>query len=269
VEGEEVYQAYIGSSANSGWRDFAIAAEIVRGKAIPAKVSFDVSPTSRQILEILIEDGHLGALVAAGARIHQVGCNGCIGMGQAPAIGRNSLRTTPRNFSERSGTEEDSVFLCSPETAAASAIIGGIADPRSLNMSHPKLREFKHVCATSSLIEAPIPFEEARMIEFVKGPNIRSLPEFDRLPDSLELPILLKMGDDISTDEILPAGAKVLPIARMFKRLQTFASSASTQVTSIGPARRRGDPDTLSSPAAITVRGPRASMPRLRREASA
>ena len=222
VEGDEIYQAYIGSSANPGWRDFAMAAEIVRGKAIPATVSFDVNPTSRQILETLIEDGHLGALVAAGARIHQIGCNGCIGMGQAPAIGRNSLRTTPRNFSGRSGTEEDSVFLCSPETAAASALAGGIVDPRSLHMSYPKLREFEHVCVTSSLIEAPIPFEEARMIEFVKGPNIQSLPEFDRLPDSLELPILLKMGDDVSTDEILPAGAKVLPYRSNVQKIADF-----------------------------------------------
>ena len=114
VEGEEIYQAYIGSSANPGWRDFAIAAEIVRGKSVPPKISLDINPTSRQLLEILLADGRLSALVAAGARIHQTGCNGCIGMGQAPAIGQNSLRTTPRNFPGRSGTTEDSVFLCSP-----------------------------------------------------------------------------------------------------------------------------------------------------------
>jgi homoaconitase/3-isopropylmalate dehydratase large subunit len=114
VAGEEIYQAYIGSSANPGWKDFAVAAEIVRGKRVPARVSFDVNPTSREILEMLIADGRLGALLAAGGRIHQTGCNGCVGMGQAPAIGRNSLRTTPRNFPGRSGTKEDSVFLCSP-----------------------------------------------------------------------------------------------------------------------------------------------------------
>lgn len=223
VEGEEIYQAYIGSSANPGWRDFAIAAEIVRGKTIPAKVSFDVNPTSRRILETLIGDGRLGALVAAGARIHQTGCNGCIGMGQAPAIGRNSLRTTPRNFPGRSGTEEDSVFLCSPETAAASALAGRIADPRSLRMPYPKLREVERVSVTPSLIEAPIPLEEARMTPLVKGPNIRSLPEFDRLPDSLELPILLKMGDNVSTDEIMPAGAKVLPYRSNIQKIEEFS----------------------------------------------
>jgi aconitate hydratase len=182
-----------------------------------------VNPTSRQILEALISDGRLGALVAAGARIHQTGCNGCIGMGQAPAIGRNSLRTTPRNFPGRSGTEEDSVFLCSPETAAASALAGRITDPRSLRMPYPKLQEVERVCLTPSLIEAPIPLEEARMIELVKGPNIRSLPEFDRLPDSLELPILLKMGDNVSTDEIMPAGAKVLPYRSNIQKIEKFS----------------------------------------------
>jgi aconitate hydratase len=223
VEGEDIYQAYIGSSANPGWRDFAIAAEIVRGKTIPFKVSLDVNPSSRQILQALIADGHLGALVAAGARIHQTGCNGCIGMGQAPAIGQNSLRTTPRNFPGRSGTEEDSVFLCSPETAAASALAGSIADPRSLGVPYPKLRSRESVGAISSLFEAPIPLEQARTIKLVKGPNIRSLPEFDALPDSLELPILLKMGDDVSTDEIMPAGAKVLPYRSNIQKIDDFS----------------------------------------------
>ena len=141
IAGKDVYQAYIGSSANPGWRDFAVAAEIVRGKTVPSNVSFDVNPTSRQLLETLIADGRLGALVAAGARIHQTGCNGCIGMGQAPAAGQNSLRTVPRNFPGRSGTEEDSVFLCSPETAAASALSGRITDPRSLEMPYPQLAD--------------------------------------------------------------------------------------------------------------------------------
>src|SRR5690348_1569421 len=141
VAGKPIYQAYIGSSANPGWRDFAVAAEIVRGGHVPPAVSFDVNPTSRETLEALIVDGRLAALVAAGARIHQTGCNGCIGMGQAPAVGRNSLRTTPRNFPGRSGTEEDSVFLCSPETAATSALSGKITDPRTLGKTYPKLDE--------------------------------------------------------------------------------------------------------------------------------
>ena len=223
IEGKDVYQTYIGSSANPGWRDFAVAAEIVRGKTVPANVSFDVNPTSRELLETLIADGRLGALVAAGARIHQTGCNGCIGMGQAPAVGQNSLRTTPRNFPGRSGTEEDSVFLCSPETAAASALFGRITDPRSLDIAYPRLAEPEVATSNAALLEAPLPEAKARLVELVKGPNIRSLPEFDPLPDSLALPVLLKMGDDVSTDEILPAGAKVLPYRSNIQKIEDFA----------------------------------------------
>jgi aconitate hydratase len=223
IAGKDVYQAYIGSSANPGWRDFAVAAEIVRGKTVPSNVSFDVNPTSRQLLETLIADGRLGALVAAGARIHQTGCNGCIGMGQAPAVGQNSLRTTPRNFPGRSGTEEDSVFLCSPETAAASALSGRITDPRSLKMPYPRLADPEAATVSTALLAPPLPPAEALLVELVKGPNIRSLPEFDLLPDSLALPILLKMGDDVSTDEILPAGAKVLPYRSNIQKIEDFA----------------------------------------------
>jgi aconitase A len=221
IAGMDIYQAYIGSSANPGWRDFAIAGEIVRGKTIPSTVSFDVNPTSRQILETLIADGRLGALVAAGARIHQTGCNGCIGMGQAPAIRRNSLRTVPRNFPGRSGAHEDSVFLCSPETAAASALSGRITDPRSLDMPYPRLAAPEPTPAKVELIEPPQ--QTTGRIELVKGPNIHSLPEFDPLPDALALPLLLKMDDDVSTDEILPAGAKVLPYRSNIQKIEDFA----------------------------------------------
>ncbi|MGC2079505.1 MAG: aconitate hydratase [Xanthobacteraceae bacterium] len=223
IEGKDVYQTYIGSSANPGWRDFAVAAEIVRGKTVPPEVSFDVNPTSRQLLETLIADGRLGALVAAGARIHQTGCNGCIGMGQAPAVGQNSLRTTPRNFSGRSGTEEDSVFLCSPETAAASALFGRITDPRSLEMPYPRLTQPEITNFAPRLLSPPLPLDETRSVELVKGPNIRSLPNFDPLPDTLAVPVLLKMDDNVSTDEILPAGAKVLPYRSNIQKIEEFA----------------------------------------------
>jgi aconitate hydratase len=223
IEGKEIYQSYIGSSANPGWRDFAIAAEIVRGKTVASGISFDVNPTSRQLLQTLIADGRLGALVASGARVHQTGCNGCIGMGQAPAVGQNSLRTTPRNFPGRSGTEEDSVFLCSPETAAASALRGRITDPRSLQMPYPRLLQPQAATVSTTLMEAPQPAATARAVDLIKGPNIRSLPQFDPLPDTLELPVLLKMADDVSTDEILPAGAKVLPYRSNIQKIEDFA----------------------------------------------
>ena len=223
IAGLEIAQCYIGSSANPGWRDFAIAAEIVRGGRAPPQVSFDINPTSRQVLQALLADGRLEALVAAGARIHQTGCNGCIGMGQAPAIGRNSLRTTPRNFRGRSGTEEDSVFLCSPETAAASALAGRIVDPRTLSTPYPKLVAPRAPFSSLKLIEEPLEPSEARRVTLVKGSNIHSLPDFDALPDALDLPILLKMGDNVSTDEILPAGAKVLPYRSNLEKIATFA----------------------------------------------
>ena len=237
VQGEEIAQSYIGSSANPGWRDFAIAAEIVRDRTVPPGISFDVNPTSRQVLQMLINDGRLGALVAAGARIHQTGCNGCIGMGQAPAIGRNSLRTTPRNFPGRSGTEEDSVFLCSPETAAASALVGKIRDPRTLDIPYPRLSQPAIPHLSTSLLEPPLPIDEAREVALVKGSNIKSLPEFDPLPEELELPVLLKMRDDVSTDEIMPAGAKALPYR---SNLQKIADFSFERIDPTYVARARG-----------------------------
>ncbi len=222
IVGEEVYQTYIGSSANPGYRDFAIAAEIVKNKTISPSVSFDINPTSRSILEELIRDGHLGSLVHSGARIHQAGCNGCIGMGQAPATDRNSLRTVPRNFPGRSGTQEDRVFLCSPETAAASALNGVITDPRSLDIPYPDIKLPKDRILNYSNFEEPIPLEEAKKTKLVKAPNIVSLPEFGKIPNSLTVPILLKVGDDISTDEISPAGAKVLPFRSNIPKISEF-----------------------------------------------
>jgi len=211
LAGEPIYQAYIGSSANPGYRDFAVPARMVRGKMVYPGVSFDVNPTSRSTLETLARDGHLLDLIGAGARLHQAGCNGCIGMGQAPASGRNSLRTTPRNFPGRSGTDEDSVFLCSPETATASALEGKITDPRRLGIKYPRIRKASDPVVNEAMVEAPPRPGKKRNIEIVKGPNIVTLPEFDELPNQLTVPILLKVGDDVSTDEIMRAGSEVLP----------------------------------------------------------
>lgn len=220
VEGEPIYQSYIGSSANPGYRDFAIAAEIVKGKSVAPGLSFDINPSSRQLLIQLSHDGHIASLLSAGARMHQAGCNGCIGMGQAPASGRNSLRTTPRNFPGRSGTREDSVYLCSPETAAASALTGVITDPRKLKMAYPKLKESKPVI-DDALLEAPP--ESNADITLEKGPNITTIPNFDPIKDNFEVPVLLKMKDNISTDEILAGGARVLPYRSNIQRISTYA----------------------------------------------
>jgi aconitate hydratase len=227
VAGEEVYQVVVGSSANPGLRDFAIVAAIVRGRAVHPRVSLDVNPTSRQILADLTRLGATTDLIAAGARIHQAGCLGCIGMGQAPAVGRNSLRTFPRNFPGRSGTREDSVWLCSPETAAAAALTGRITDPRDLwdelGIGYPALALPGQPLVDASLFEAPLPPDQARDMELVKAPSIGSLPGLDPLPDSLKLPVAIKTGDDISTDEIMPAGARALPYRSNVAKLAEFA----------------------------------------------
>jgi aconitate hydratase len=222
VAGLEIYQSYVGSSANPGYRDFAMAAQIVKDRRVANHVSFDVNPTSRQLLEELIEAGEMSHLIHAGARLHQAGCNGCIGMGQAPASGKVSLRTVPRNFPGRSGTKEDQVYLCSPETAAASALTGVITDPRSLGISYPKLKIPKKHILNREMLIAPLPPEEAAKVELVKGPNIHLLPPLDVLPDRLELPVMLKVGDNISTDEIMPAGARVLPYRSNIPKISEF-----------------------------------------------
>ncbi|HZA24885.1 MAG TPA: aconitase family protein, partial [Dehalococcoidia bacterium] len=220
VAGREIYQSYIGSSANPGLRDFAIAALMIDGQRIHSRVSFDVNPTSRQILENLIQLGLLGKLIHAGARLHQAGCNGCIGMGQAPATGRISLRTVPRNFPGRSGAREDQVYLCSPETAAASALTGVITDPRTLGMGYPRFVEPESILINDQLLVPPAP--ESGPVELVKGPNIKPLPTFDPLPEQLEGVVLLKVGDDVSTDEIMPAGARVLPYRSNIPEIAKF-----------------------------------------------
>ena len=226
VAGRPVEQVVIGSSANPGFRDFAIVAAIVKGRQSHPGVSFDVNPSSRQILQDLTRMGATLDLIGAGARLHQSGCMGCIGMGQAPANGRNSLRTMPRNFPGRSGTQEDSVYLCSPETAAAAVLTGAITDPRDLEELFDLPYPMVQLPATSSvnlaMLEAPLPLAEASQVELVKGENISSLPMFDPLADRIEAPVALVVGDDISTDEILPAGAKVLPFRSNIPLLARF-----------------------------------------------
>ncbi len=227
VAGTEIAQVVIGSSANPGLRDFAIAAAMVAGRQTVPQVSFDVNPTSREILTDLTIMGATTDLVVAGARIHQAGCMGCIGMGQAPATGRNSLRTMPRNFPGRSGTKEDSVWLCSPETAAASALTGVITDPRDWardnGVEYPELTLPEHNSVNTAMLAPPLEPEQARRVQPVKGPNISSLPDTEDLPDQVEAPVLLRVGDDVSTDEISPAGARALPYRSNIPKLAMFS----------------------------------------------
>jgi len=225
VEGKPVYQVVIGSSANPGLRDYTVVAEIVKDKFVPPEVSFDVNPSTRQVIENLSSSGQLTNLIRAGARFHQTGCLGCIGIGQAPQSGKISLRTMPRNFPGRSGTADDQVYLCSPETAAAAALTGKITDPRNLekllNIKYPKYEHPKKEIINLPLLFAPDKSNANKKLE--KGKNIQPLPELKPLAKKFEVPVLLKCPDDISTDEILSGGTKVLPLRSNIPAISKWA----------------------------------------------
>lgn len=227
VAGQEIGQVVIGSSANPGIRDFWVVSAIVEGKSVNQNISFDINPTSRQVIQNLTANKGFANLIAAGARFHQSGCMGCIGMGQAPASDTISLRTMPRNFPSRSGTEDDRVHLCSPETAAASALTGKITDPRDLEqlfgLKYPRFQYPEREIINTMMLVAPP--DDGSQVELMKGPNIKSLPKIDPLQDSYSVPVLLKMGDNISTDEILRAGAEVLPFRSNLPEISKFSYS--------------------------------------------
>ncbi|HEV7931772.1 MAG TPA: aconitate hydratase [Actinomadura sp.] len=221
VAGADVSQVVVGSSANPGLRDFAIVAAMVKGRQTRDHVSFDINPSSREVLSDLTRMGATLDLITAGARIHQTGCLGCIGIGQAPARGRNSLRTFPRNFPGRSGTEEDAVWLCSPETAAAAALAGTITDPRDLGLPCPEIRLPERASVNTAMLVPP-PEGDMTGEKLIKGSNISSLPDLPPLPDGFEPLVALRVGDDVSTDEISPAGARALPLRSNIPRLAEF-----------------------------------------------
>ena len=209
IAGQKVAQVIVGSCANSSYRDIQVVSKAIKGQTVHTGVSFEINPGSRQVLEMAAREGLLTDLIHAGARIHQSGCLGCIGMGQAPPTDAVSLRTFTRNFPGRSGTKPDFVYLVSPETAVASAIKGEITDPRTLG-TPPTLEEPVEYVVNDSCIIPPL--EDGTEVEIVRGPNIKPLPKFDPLPDDLELDVILKVGDNITTDHIMPAGSKILPL---------------------------------------------------------
>jgi aconitate hydratase len=214
-----VHQVIIGSSCNGSYRDFMRAAAMVQGKMKDPRVDFEVNPGSRQTLINILMNGGLQSLLDAGARVQEPGCLGCIGMGQAPATGTNSLRTFPRNFKGRSGTRDDAVYLCSPETAAASALTGRITDPRSAGES-PDIRYPERFAFNPGWFQAPAEIPEE--VEIRRGPNIKPFPHLDALPDELEGEVLIKVGDQISTDIIMPAGSRVLPYRSNIPAISRF-----------------------------------------------
>ena len=224
IAGLTVDQVIVGSSANSAFRDLMTVCRILDGRRVAPRVSFNVNPGSRQVLENVASHGGFMMLLLAGAQIHQPGCLGCIGMGQAPGTNQISLRTFPRNFPGRSGTKDDRVYLCSPETAAASGIFGVVTDPRDLGklMEWPDVRNPDAYILDDSSIIFPLTAEEARGVEIITGPNIVPFPAFDALPDELTAEVIIKVGDNISTDTIMPAGNKVLPFRSNIPAISRF-----------------------------------------------
>ncbi len=221
VEGMPVAQVIVGSSVNFSFKDMMVVSKAVRGRTAYPGLSFEVNPGSRTVLENIERAGGSELLAHAGARVHQSGCLGCIGMGQAPPTKAASVRTFPRNFKGRSGTEDDYVYLSSPETAVAAALSGRITDPRKLG-PYPRVVEPKRYRYNDSIILKPLPPVERAGVEVVRGPNIAPFPLFDALPESYEARVLIKLGDNVSTDDILPAGNRVLPFRSNIPKISDF-----------------------------------------------
>lgn len=209
VKGTRLDQVVIGSCTNSSYQDLMKVATILEGKKVSPDTSVVVAPGSRQVLGMIARNGALATMISSGARVLESTCGPCIGMGQAPKSGGTSLRTINRNFEGRSGTKDAQVYLASPETAAASAINGEITDPTDLG--HPsgvKLPDSYNV--DDSMILPPS--QDPSQVELVRGPNIKPLPLMTPLPNALSGEVLLKVGDNIATDHIMPAGARILPL---------------------------------------------------------
>lgn len=209
IEGLKVDQVCLGSCTNSSLKDMLEAAMMLKGRTVPPGVSLTVSPGSLQVLRMMAEAGALDAMLLGGARLLENACGPCIGMGQAPPSGGVSLRAFNRNFKGRSGTPDAGVYLCSTAVAVASALAGRIADPRRLGRP-PVARIPRRMLVDDRMIVAPP--RNGKAVSIVKGPNIKPLPQFPRLADRIEGEVLLVCGDNVSTDDIMPAGARLLPL---------------------------------------------------------
>ncbi len=207
----KIDQVCIGSCTNSSYQDMMKVAHILKGKTVHPDVSLSIAPGSKQVLGMLAENGALYDMIDAGARILESACGPCIGMGQSPNSGGISLRTFNRNFEGRSGTKDGQVYLVSPETAAASAIAGVLTNPKTLGeeVAIPMPEQFK---INDNMIEPPIDEAEMDKVEILRGPNIKPYPDTAPLSDKIECECSLKVGDNITTDHIMPAGAKILPL---------------------------------------------------------
>jgi aconitate hydratase len=236
VAGKPVAQVLVGSCSNSSLRDLMVVAKTLETREVSRDVSFEINPGSRQVLENLTAQGDMLTLVRAGARVHQAGCLGCIGMGQAPPTGAISLRTFPRNFPGRSGTKNDQVYLCSPEVAVAAAITGKITDPRDLG-AYPEFKLPERYLPGDTRIEPPLP--DGSAVEIIRGPNIAPFPDFAAPPADWQGEVLLKVEDNITTDHIMPAGARVLPLRSNVPAISEFVYEA-VDPDFVQRARQRG-----------------------------
>ncbi len=237
IGGIKIDQVCIGSCTNSSLHDMMSVAAILRGKKVHPDVSLVIAPGSKQVFTMIAQNGALADMIAAGARILECACGPCIGMGQSPSSGGVSLRTFNRNFEGRSGTADAKVYLVSPETAAASAITGVLTDPRTLG-SEPDIRLPESFLINDNMIEPPAGEADAENIEIVRGPNIKPFPESVPLPENVEAPCLLKVGDNITTDHIMPAGAKLLPYRSNIPKL---SDSCFTRCDKSFPARAKAE----------------------------
>lgn len=207
----KVDQVCIGSCTNSSYVDMMKVAYILKGKTVDPSVSLAIAPGSKQVLNMLASNGALATMIDAGARILESACGPCIGMGQAPNSGGVSLRTFNRNFLGRSGTKDGQIYLVSPETAAASALTGYLTDPRTLG-EMPKIQVPEQFKINDNMVVAPAAPEDMDSVEVLRGPNIKPYPETAPLVENIECQVSLKVGDNITTDHIMPAGAKILPL---------------------------------------------------------
>ncbi len=221
LEDVRVDQVCVGSCTNSSLRDLLRVAAILKGRTVAPTVSLSISPGSRQVLQMLSACGALADILSSGARVLECACGPCIGMGFSPNSGGVSVRTFNRNFEGRSGTRDAQVYLASPEVAAASAILGHIADPRELG-EYPEVHVPEHFYTDDSGVLMPASPEEAKYVEVVRGPNIRPMPLGEPLKDEISAPLTLKVGDNITTDHIMPAGAKILPYRSNVPKLSEF-----------------------------------------------
>ena len=219
--GMKIDQVCIGSCTNSSLSDMLTVAAMLKGKTVHPDVSLSISPGSKQVYTMLAECGALADLIASGARILECACGPCIGMGFSPKSKGVSLRTFNRNFLARSGTADASVYLVSPEVAAASAIAGVFADPTSLGVA-PKIAVPERFVINDNLIELPAGAEEACKMNVERGPNIKPIPKGKSPDRNLDCQLILKVGDNITTDHIMPAGAKILPYRSNVPKLSEF-----------------------------------------------